>query len=275
MRRVALYSDVHGNPAALQAVYADIAREGIAERYCLGDLIGYGPDPVGAIDLVRGSGDRTVRGNYDEGVASRAGGCGCYYGTDQAKSDGERSYDFTDARLDDESADWLLGLESQIELTHGDARILLVHGSPRRINEYLLPDRTEKQLTRLAQEAGADAVCHGHIHIPYHRSFPAVADAIRGAQGADLMGTLHFVSSGSVGKPKDGDARAGWVELVIGDEAEVKGASFDDDAAASLGTTDLWFGTLFHRVKYDLEAVAAAMREAGLPETLISALRSA
>jgi hypothetical protein len=78
MRRIALYSDIHGNVPALQGVYDDIDAAGIAERYCLGDLIGYGPDPIGVIERVRASGDPLIRGNYDEGVASRAGGCGCY-----------------------------------------------------------------------------------------------------------------------------------------------------------------------------------------------------
>ena len=84
-------------------------------------------------------------------------------------------------------------------------RVLLAHGSPRKINEYLLLDREDKQLSRLADQAEADVVCIGHIHIPYHRSMTATDGR-----------TVHYVSSGSVGKPKDGDPRAGWVELVIG-----------------------------------------------------------
>jgi predicted phosphodiesterase len=253
----------------------DIAARRVTKIYCLGDLIGYGPDPIGVIERVRASGDPLIRGNYDEGVASRVGGCGCYYGTKQAKSDGERSYEFTDALLDDESGAWLLSGESRIPLAEGNARVLLVHGSPRRVNEYLLLDRTEKQLTRLAEQAEADAVCHGHIHIPYHRSFPAVADEARGVAGADEYGSVHFVSSGSVGKPKDGDARAGWVELVLGTESEVRDAVPGDEASAPLGKSEVWLAAIVHRVEYDIDAVAAAMRDRGLPETLVEALRKA
>ncbi len=149
----------------------------------------------------------------------------------------------------------------------GDARILLVHGSPRKINEYLLLDRSEKQLARLAEEARADVVCHGHIHIPYHRSFPAVADESRGVQGAADAGTIHFVSSGSVGKPKDGDARAGWVELVMGSEDEVRCGRPAMMLRLPLSARrTLWLGVIEHRVEYDIEAVLAAMREQGLPE---------
>ena len=192
----------------------------------------------------------------------------------QARSDGARSYDFTDSMLDEDSAAWLRSRELQIPLAEGGARILLVHGSPRKINEYLLLDRGEKQLTRLAEEAHADAVCHGHIHIPYHRSFPAVADESRGVEGADDAGTIHYVSCGSVGKPKDGDPRACWVELVLGGEDEVRSAALGDAATAALGTTDVWLGVIQHRVEYDIDAVVAAMSERGLPSTLAEALRA-
>jgi predicted phosphodiesterase len=275
MRRIALYSDIHANVPALEAVYADIDASGIEERYCLGDLIGYGPDPIGVVERVRESGDPTIQGNYDEGVAKRAGSCGCYYSTDAARADGERSYDFTESMLDEASATWLLSRDLHIPLEHEGARILLVHGSPRKINEYLLLDRSEKQLTRLAEEAEADAVCHGHIHIPYHRSFPAVADADRGAVGAEDAGTIHFVSSGSVGKPKDGDPRAGWVELAIGERADVAAAASYDASLGAVGTTDVWLGVVVHRVAYDIEVVAERMLERGLPPTLVQALHDA
>jgi predicted phosphodiesterase len=101
MRRIALFSDVHGNLPALDAVLADIRASGVAETYCLGDLVGYGPDPAGVIARVRELGIATIRGNYDEGIGTRRGECGCYYATEQAKADGAASYAFTDAALDD------------------------------------------------------------------------------------------------------------------------------------------------------------------------------
>jgi predicted phosphodiesterase len=244
VRRIALFSDIHGNLAALDAVLADIASAGIAERYCLGDLVGYGPDPAGVIDRIRATGIPTILGNYDEGVAQRRGECGCYYVTEQAKADGAASYAFTEPLVDDERAAWLGALPHELRFEHDGMRILLAHGSPRKINEYLLPDRTDEQLVRLAEAAGADVVCVGHIHLPYHRMITVAGH-----------GRVHYVSDGSVGKPKDGDWRACWTELLLGDAAEVE--------------------AVFHRVTYDIDAVAAAMRAAGLPETLVSALRTA
>jgi predicted phosphodiesterase len=244
VRRIALMSDIHGNLAALDAVLADIDAAGIEERYCLGDLVGYGPDPAGVIDRVRTSGMPCILGNYDEGIAERRGECGCYYATPLARSDGAASYAYTEPLVDDGRAAWLGALPREIRFEHAGLRVLLAHGSPRKINEYLLPDRTDEQLARLAAEAGADLVCVGHIHVPYVRS-------LAGADGARIV----YVSDGSVGKPKDGDPRACWAELLLGDAAEIEVA--------------------FHRVAYDIDGVAAAMRAAGLPETLVAALRAA
>lgn len=262
MRRIALFSDIHGNLPALDAVLADIAASSTDEVYCLGDLVGYGPDPAGVIERIRSAGIPTIMGNYDEGVGNRRGECGCYYATDQARSDGAASYAFTDAALGDADRAWLAALPGEVRLEHEGARILLAHGSPRKINEYLLLDRQDAQLVRLADAAEADVVCVGHVHIPYHR-----------AMTADDGRVVHYVSSGSVGKPKDGDPRAGWVELVLGTSDEVRAAAPDDAAAGPAGTTDTWLGVVTHRVAYDIEAVARAMADAGLPETLVEALR--
>src|SRR5450759_5264139 len=100
MHRLALISDIHGTLPALDAVLSDIEAHDLGTAtYCLGDLVGYGPDPSGVIERIRGLGMPTIRGNYDDGVGNRRGQCGCYYATDQAKQDGAASYAFTDAAL--------------------------------------------------------------------------------------------------------------------------------------------------------------------------------
>ena len=262
-RRIALFSDVHGNLPALEAVLADIRGRKMAEVYCLGDLVGYGPDPSGVIAAIRNSGIPTVRGNYDDGIGHRRGNCGCYYANEQAESDGRASYAFTDAALNDDERAWLASLPDELRLGIDDLRLLMVHGSPRRINEYLLPDRSDEQLTRLAVEANADVVCVGHVHVPYHRSM-ATSDGRE----------IHYVSSGSVGKPKDGDPRAAWVELILGTPDEVN-ASTDDAAAGPAASSHIWLGVVVHRVAYDVSAVVAAMASAGLPPALGQALAQA
>jgi len=240
VRTLALYSDIHGNLAALDAVLADIEARGLTERICLGDLVGYGPDPVGVIQRVRETGDPVIQGNYDRGVGGRLGDCGCYYPTPEAKADGAVSYAFTVEAVGDEDAAWLAGLRSELRFEHGGLRVLICHGSPRRVNEYLMLDRPESQLVRLAAEADADVVCCGHVHTPYHR----VLDTVEGQ--------VHYVNSGSVGKPKDGDPRPSWVELRLGDtEAEPR------------------VETVIHRVAYDTERTRTAMEARGVPARLI------
>jgi predicted phosphodiesterase len=263
VRRIALFSDIHGNLAALDAVLADIASTGISELRCLGDLVGYGPDPIGVIDRIRALEIPTITGNYDEGVGNRRGECGCYYATEQARVDGAASYAFTEGLIDDDRAAWLAALPHEMRFEEGGVRVLLTHGSPRKINEYLLPDRSDEQLARLAAAAEADVVCVGHIHIPYHRT-------LLGAEGA-----VHYISSGSVGKPKDGDPRACWVELLIGSAEHVREAAPLDSSLGTAGATATWMGINVHRVVYDVEQVQRAMLHAGLPVTLVSALGSA
>jgi len=244
MRRIALFSDIHGNLPALDAVLADVRTSGIEEAYCLGDLVGYGPDPAGVVDRIRSLGIPTIRGNYDDGVGNRRGECGCYYATEQARADGAASYAFTDAALNDADHEWLAALPDDIRLDVDGLRVLLAHGSPRKINEYLLLDRPEWQLARLADEAKADVVCIGHIHIPYHRT-------LTGGDGR----IVHYISSGSVGKPKDGDPRACWVEF-----------AFETVCALQ---------AVVHPVGFDVAAVARAVVAAGLPPTLARALETA
>lgn len=243
MRRIALYSDIHANVPALEAVLAEIVCSEVPERYCLGDLVGYGADPSGVIARVQATGDPVIRGNYDDGVGKRAGSCGCYYPTDADKAIGAESYTRTDAALDDDEHEYLAGLADDIRLDVGAVRVLLCHGSPRRINEYLMPDRPDANLAKLADIGEADVVCVGHVHIPYHRVVTA-----------DDGRAVHVVSDGSVGKPKDGDPRACWAELVFGTKAEVNSACPGDAAAGPVGMPGdaerLWLGVVFHRVSF-------------------------
>lgn len=242
MRRLALYSDIHANLPALDAVLDDIERCALVECYCLGDLVGYGADPAAVISRVRSTGDPVIRGNYDNGIGNRAGDCGCYYPTPEDKVAGAETFARTNAALDDLEHEYLAGLVDHIRLEESGARILLCHGSPRRINEYLMPDRPVHNLAKLADIGAADVVCVGHVHIPYHRVLTA-----------DDGRAVHFVSDGSVGRPKDGDPRACWAELVFGTKAEVNKACEGDRAAGPVGAPvaereRVWLGAVFHRV---------------------------
>ena len=164
METLALFSDVHGNLTALEAVLADIRLRGVREIYCLGDLVGYGADPNGVIDLIRGAGIQSILGNYDEGVAWETGDCGCFYRDDEARKVGEASYAFTVAAVKPGNKAFLRELPRELHVALAGKKVHLVHGSPRRINEYLLQDRDERTYERLASMEKDDVLAFGHTY---------------------------------------------------------------------------------------------------------------
>jgi predicted phosphodiesterase len=237
MQTLALFSDVHGNSLALEAVLDDLKARGITRAYCLGDLIGYGADPNGVIDLLRSTGIQSILGNYDEGIAWETGDCGCFYADGEAKKIGEASYAFTLAAVTAERKAYLRTLPREMHVDLCGKKIHLAHGSPRRINEYLLRDRDERTYLRLAESEADDVLAFGHTHDPWFRWYKEKL----------------FVNVGSVGRPKDGDSRAMYVVLTARAEAAID--------------------VEIRRVEYDVEAAATAVLAAGLPAALADMLR--
>jgi predicted phosphodiesterase len=234
---LALFSDVHGNRHALQAVLDDLRARQVKRSYCLGDLVGYGADPNGVIDLLRCHCVESILGNYDEGIAWETGDCGCFYADAEAKQVGEASYAYTVATVTAERKAYLRTLPRELHLALAGKTVHLVHGSPRRINEYLLRDRDERTYLRLTEAESDDVLAFGHTHDPWFRWY----------------GKTLFINVGSAGRPKDGDHRAAYAVLRASTETPV-----DVEIV---------------RVAYDVEAAADAVLAAGLPATLADTLR--
>jgi len=188
---LAVFSDVHGNLPALEAILADIERRGGVRTLCLGDLVGYGPSPNEVALLVRDRGIPCLMGNYDQGIGFETGDCGCVYKTDEQRAEGAASLAWTQRVASDEVKAYLRTLEDHFTLQTPGGDILAVHGSPRRINEYLFEDRPASAMERMAREYPYPAILFGHTHVPYARS----------------VGDTVFVNVGSGGRPKDGDWR--------------------------------------------------------------------
>jgi predicted phosphodiesterase len=263
---LAVFSDVHANLPALEAVLADIdARLGRGEAdaaYCLGDLVGYATWPNEVVEAVRQRGIPTIAGNYDEGVGLGSDDCGCAYQTDEDRARGGESIAYTNGVVTEATRRFLRGLPRHLRLTFRAPRqpdaapveVLMVHGSPRRINEYLFADRPDRSFVRMMASAEADVMLFGHTHKPYHK---ALADETNGAEAV----YRHAVNTGSVGKPKDGDPRAGYVLLTIDAERP---------------TTDPAYCSVEHvRVAYDVEAAAQAIEASPLPDAFARMLRDA
>ena len=254
--RLALFSDIHANLPALQAVLTSIDAHRPDQVFCLGDLVGYAPWPNEVVETIRRRNIPTIAGNYDEGVGNRSDDCGCAYRTEIDQKRGDRSIAYTNEVIDEEHRRWLRTLPRHIRLQLGadaDFSVLMVHGSPRKINEYLFEDRNESSMCTMMARAGADVMLFGHTHKPYHKVLTEKVDD-------GISRVRHAINVGSVGKPKDGDPRSCWVLLSI-DEDPDPGDADSVDAE-------------FIRVSYDVELAARGVEGSQLPDAFADMLRS-
>jgi len=217
--RIAVITDIHGNLPALEAALAAIAAIGVDGVFCGGDLVGYGPYPNEVCALIEDRGIPTIYGNYDYAIGRDLTDCGCAYITPQDRALGQASVDWTLVHTNARSKAFMRGLPFELRFAMGDQRVRLVHGSPRKVNEYLFEDKPESLYNRLAASADCDVLVFGHTHKPWIRTY----------------GGVQFVNCGSVGKPKDGDPSGAFavLELVNGRvEASIQRASYDAEAVA-------------------------------------------
>jgi putative phosphoesterase len=225
---VAVITDTHGNLPALEAALDRIEELGIERVYCGGDLVGYGPHPNEVCALIEDREIPTIYGNYDYAIGRDLEDCGCAYPTQHERELGQRSVDWTLAHTDQRAKDFMRELPFDLRFDVGETAVHLVHGSPRKVNEYLFEDKPASLYERLAGAEDADALVFGHTHKPWVHEY----------------GGVLFVNCGSVGKPKDGDPRGAFAILRPGgDELQVT----------------------IERVPYDAEAVAREVAAAGLP----------
>ncbi|EDM34543.1 putative phosphoesterase [Pedobacter sp. BAL39] len=253
--RIALFSDIHANLPALEGFFKDVETRNTDAIYCLGDLVGYNIWPNEVIDEIRKRGIPTIAGNYDWGIGRSSDDCGCAYKTDEEKALGKVSISYTNEVVKDEQRAYLRTLPAHIrleyQLNHDKRNILLVHGSPRKVNEYLFEDRDEKSMLRIMEQADADIMCFGHTHKPYHRILNS------GKDGNDHF--RHAINIGSVGKPKDSDPRGGYGILTINPNSTV--------------TDKESIKVEFIRFEYDIEKAAKAVEDSPLPNEYADMLR--
>jgi len=227
--RVAVITDIHGNLPALQATLAHIGELGIESVYCGGDLVGYGPHPNEVCALIEERAIPTIYGNYDYAIARDEHDCGCAYVNRHDRELGQRSIEWTLSHTGRRAKDFMRDLPFDLRFALGDQRVRLVHGSPRKVNEYLFEEKPQRTFERIAALADCDVLVFGHTHKPWIHPY----------------GGVQFVNCGSVGKPKDGDPRAAFALLEAGPPGGV---------SASI-----------ERVPYDAAAVAREVAAVGLP----------
>jgi putative phosphoesterase len=238
MTRIAVITDVHANLPALEATFAKIEKLGVDTIYCGGDLVGYGPYPSEVCAAIDARAIPTIYGNYDYAIARDIPDCGCAYVTPHDRAIGQLSVEWTLAHTDRRAKDFMRELPFDLHFELGGKRVRLVHGSPRKVNEYLFEDKPARTFERIAALAECDVLVFGHTHKPWVHEY----------------GGVLFVNCGAVGKSKDGDARASFAML----EGAVEGVSVSIERAA-----------------YDALAVAREMRAVGLPKELAENLVAA
>jgi diadenosine tetraphosphatase ApaH/serine/threonine PP2A family protein phosphatase len=241
--RVGVISDIHSNRQALEAVLAAMDEAGVDQLWCLGDMVGYGADPDACTALVRERCDTCLVGNHDLALL---GALDISTFSETAAT----AIEWTRENVDEETLDFLAGLDPAAS----QQGVGLFHASPRDpVWEYVLAtDQAEAGFEALEERIGL--IGHSHIALFFVRAPGARPGYTQGAQATDgaeieLDDGEWLLNPGSVGQPRDGDPRAAWLEL-------------DTE-----GWTARW-----HRVPYDIEAAAAAIRAAGLPPTLAERL---
>lgn len=235
--KIAVISDIHGNLYALEAVLKDIDARGAGGIYCTGDLVGYGPCPNEVIEIIRKMKIPAVMGNYDDAIGNMRFVCGCDYKDEKSLRLGERSIAWTKDHTSDENKLWLRDLPSQIRLSVSGLELLLVHGSPGAINEYLYEDTPEDYIDQILAGSRADVLICGHTHIPY----------------AKRLRAGFLVNAGSAGKPKHGNPNATYALV------EAQGGLLQVDIV---------------EVRYDFERTAREIENSGLPVDFAEIIRT-
>jgi predicted phosphodiesterase len=244
--RIALISDIHANLPALEAVLDSIDGRGdVDATYHLGDLVGYAPWPDETVERIRAEGIAGVAGNYDSTVATDYKHCGCKYEDPRQEALSHLSYDWTRRHVSPATKRFLGALPFRLDVRPlgghlPGPRVILVHGAPTLNTLYWTADRSDGFCLKMAEQAGAhagDVICFGHTHVPWTREVEGI----------------HFVNTGSVGRPKDGDWRAGYVLL------SVDGGAVQTEVV---------------RMEYDVERTMDAIRRSDLPHEFAEYLRT-
>jgi diadenosine tetraphosphatase ApaH/serine/threonine PP2A family protein phosphatase len=220
----AIVSDIHGNIEALQAVLEDIDREGVETIVCLGDVVGYGPNPCECVKLVRDRCGLVILGNHDQGAL---------FDPDGFNSGAERAIRWTRSqlelhdRLPRNSADRLTDFLGELPRTHTEGDVMFVHGSPRRpLDEDVFPEDIYNNLKMEHIFELVGRTCfQGHTHIPgiFTTAPEFISPAVPKGQvevSLPVPAGKSMVNVGSVGQPRDGDPRACYV--IVEDDARVR-----------------------------------------------------
>lgn len=233
--KLGIISDVHSNYEALKAVLRELNREGVNRIINAGDNVGYSAFPNECIELFKAEGIEGVMGNYDEAVAFSKPVCGCGYKDEEVARIGHLSLTWTQENVNDKAKVYLSGLPKHLEFESPIGKVFALHGGLEDLTQWI----TEKD-TDLLKDIGlkkeAKLVILGHTHKPF---------------GREVDGTV-FVNPGAVGRPFDGNPRASFGIIEIGNSIDIQ----------------------LKRVAYNVEKNIRELIDAGLPPEIGIMLRT-
>jgi diadenosine tetraphosphatase ApaH/serine/threonine PP2A family protein phosphatase len=236
--RIAVFGGIYNNHFGLAALLEDATRRGAEAIYCLGDLGGFGPSPEKVRPLLAQGGVLAIQGNYEESLASGREDCNCGYTDPRDNHFAGISYGYTERNCSPDFKAWMGTLPKRRRVRVGNRELLLVHGSPRRVNEFLFQSTSPVPfLEVLLDQQRCDAVLCTHTGLQWHRRLPS---------GRDV------VNVGVIGRPaNDGNTHV-WYALL---EARPDG-----------------LGVELLPLVYDHQSLAAEMRREELPEEFVETI---
>jgi predicted phosphodiesterase len=237
--RIAVFGGIYNNYLALDAALRDVRQRGVDAIWCLGDLGAFGPYPDRVFPLLHEHGVQCIQGNYDNSIGNDLADCQCGYTDPRDNHFARISYQYTFAQTSPDNRLWLRQLPPQRRLELGRYRLLLCHGSPRRMNEFLWESTTSTHfLEHLTHVHDTDVILATHTGIKWHRPLP---------------GDRHFLNVGVLGRPENDGRTNVWYTLL--------------ETAPELRVT-------FVPVAYDHQRLAREMRDEKLPEEFVETVRT-
>jgi diadenosine tetraphosphatase ApaH/serine/threonine PP2A family protein phosphatase len=240
--RIALLSDVHGNLPAFEAVLGDVEEQSVEETWCLGDLVGYGAEPDGCVQLARDRCDLSLAGNHDLVVTGEIP-------ISDFSASAAAAARWTQETISGETLSYLKGLVP----SDPERDPALYHASPRDpVWEYVLSTWQADECFEL-MTARVAVVGHSHVALWFRRDEQGQVGGSTADAGTelDLSAGRWLINPGGVGQPRDGDPRAAWLLL----------------------DTSTWTAE-WRRVEYPIDEAASAIEDAGLPRVLAERLYS-
>lgn len=237
--RIAVFGGIYNNYLALDAALRDARRRGVDAIYCLGDLGAFGPYPDRVFPLLFEHNVECIQGNYDHSLANDRADCQCGYTDPRDNYFARISYEYTYANTSTTNRAWLMTLPAQRRFSLGRYKVLLCHGSPRRMNEFLWESTASTHfLEHLAATHHADVILATHSGIKWQRR---------------LSSDRHFINAGVLGRPENDGQTNVWYALL--------------EAQPELCVE-------FIPVEYDHTRLAREILDVGLPEEFAETIAS-